>query len=152
MNNSTTQRLSASTRLKSIISGSAGNLVEWYDWYAYSAFSIYFAPVFFPKGEVAKVQGIENTLAPFSFAIPKAVTAICEETLIGRFAELKPLGKCYLDERLKNYPVPFSQRSASKALRTIVRGSKIPLPEANVIRFFIWWKNGKYRTDMIVPE
>ena len=51
MNNSTTQRLNASTRLKSIISGSAGNLVEWYDWYAYSAFSIYFAPVFFPKGD-----------------------------------------------------------------------------------------------------
>jgi len=26
-----------------------GNLVEWYDWYAYSAFAIYFSPVFFPK-------------------------------------------------------------------------------------------------------
>jgi MHS family alpha-ketoglutarate permease-like MFS transporter len=36
-------------RLKSIIGGSIGNLVEWYDWYAYAAFSIYFAPVFFPK-------------------------------------------------------------------------------------------------------
>ena len=34
--------------LKAIISGSIGNLVEWYDWYAYAAFSIYFAPVFFP--------------------------------------------------------------------------------------------------------
>ncbi len=36
-------------RLKAIMSGSVGNLVEWYDWYAYSAFSLYFAPVFFPK-------------------------------------------------------------------------------------------------------
>ncbi|HET9813504.1 MAG TPA: MFS transporter [Sphingomicrobium sp.] len=36
-------------RLKSIIGGSAGNLVEWYDWYAYSVLTIYFAPVFFPK-------------------------------------------------------------------------------------------------------
>lgn len=35
-------------RLKAIISGSAGNLVEWYDWYAYAAFSMYFAPSFFP--------------------------------------------------------------------------------------------------------
>ena len=34
--------------LKPIISGSIGNLVEWYDWYAYAAFSLYFAPVFFP--------------------------------------------------------------------------------------------------------
>ncbi len=104
--------------------------------------------VFFPKGEVAKVQGIENKLPPFSFAIPKAVTAICEETLTARFAALLPLGKCYLDENLKNYLVPFSQRSASKALKTIVRGSKIPLLNTKVLRFFIWWKNGKYRTDI----
>ena len=38
------------TRLKSIIGGSAGNLVEWYDWYVYSAFTLYFAPIFFPSG------------------------------------------------------------------------------------------------------
>jgi MHS family alpha-ketoglutarate permease-like MFS transporter len=37
------------SRLKSIFGGSAGNLVEWYDWYAYSVLTIYFAPVFFPK-------------------------------------------------------------------------------------------------------
>jgi len=37
------------SRLKSIVGGSAGNLVEGYDWYAYSALTIYFAPVFFPK-------------------------------------------------------------------------------------------------------
>lgn len=36
------------TRLRAIFSGAAGNLVEWYDWYAYAAFSLYFAPVFFP--------------------------------------------------------------------------------------------------------
>lgn len=29
--------------------GSVGNLVEWYDWYAYSFFSLYFAPAFFPQ-------------------------------------------------------------------------------------------------------
>jgi len=39
-------------RFKSIIGGSAGNLVEWYDWYAYSALTIYFAPSFFPKGDL----------------------------------------------------------------------------------------------------
>ncbi|NIJ35624.1 MHS family alpha-ketoglutarate permease-like MFS transporter [Sphingopyxis panaciterrae] len=38
-------------RLVSIIGGSAGNLVEWYDWFAYAAFAIYFAPVFFPKAD-----------------------------------------------------------------------------------------------------
>jgi MHS family alpha-ketoglutarate permease-like MFS transporter len=38
-------------RLKSIVGGSAGNLVEWYDWYAYSAFTLYFAPAFFPSDD-----------------------------------------------------------------------------------------------------
>jgi MHS family alpha-ketoglutarate permease-like MFS transporter len=35
-------------RVRNIIGGSAGNLVEWYDWYVYAAFTLYFAPVFFP--------------------------------------------------------------------------------------------------------
>lgn len=38
-------------RLRNIIGGSAGNLVEWFDWYAYAAFTLYFAPVFFPGGD-----------------------------------------------------------------------------------------------------
>ena len=35
-------------RVRNIVGGSTGNLVEWYDWYVYSAFALYFAPVFFP--------------------------------------------------------------------------------------------------------
>jgi MFS transporter, MHS family, alpha-ketoglutarate permease len=37
--------------LRSIFGGSMGNLVEWYDWYVYSAFTLYFAPVFFPQSD-----------------------------------------------------------------------------------------------------
>src|SRR3982751_1287972 len=40
-----------SHRLRNIIGGSAGNLVEWYDWYAYTALALYFAPAFFPSGD-----------------------------------------------------------------------------------------------------
>ena len=35
-------------RLRSILGGSAGNLVEWYDWYAYAVLASYLAPHFFP--------------------------------------------------------------------------------------------------------
>src|SRR3954462_3201964 len=45
----TDARASQPHRLRNIIGGSAGNLVEWYDWYVYSAFTLYFAPVFFPS-------------------------------------------------------------------------------------------------------
>ncbi len=33
-------------------------------------------------------------------------------------------------------------------MRTLVRGSKVPLPDGNVVRFFLWWKNGTSRTDI----
>ncbi|OGX85160.1 hypothetical protein BEN47_02175 [Hymenobacter lapidarius] len=52
------------SRLRSIVSGSIGNLVEWYDWYAYSAFALYFAPVFFPKGSTT--AQLLNTAAIFA--------------------------------------------------------------------------------------
>lgn len=35
-------------RFRAIFSGSIGNLVEYYDWYAYSAFALYFSKAFFP--------------------------------------------------------------------------------------------------------
>ena len=51
-------------RLKSIVGGSIGNLVEWFDWYVYSALSLYFAPVFFPNADPT-VQ-LLNTAAIFA--------------------------------------------------------------------------------------
>ena len=51
-------------RLRSIVAGSAGNLVEWYDWFAYATFSIYFAPLFFPKGDLT--AQLLNTAAIFA--------------------------------------------------------------------------------------
>ncbi|WP_410638672.1 MFS transporter [Amycolatopsis sp. lyj-346] len=34
-----------------VLRGSIGNLVEWYDWYAYAAFTTYFAKSFFPTSD-----------------------------------------------------------------------------------------------------
>lgn len=51
-------------RLRSIFSGSIGNLVEWYDWYVYSAFALYFAKSFFPKGD--QTAQLLNTAAIFA--------------------------------------------------------------------------------------
>ena len=38
-------------RIRAIFVGSIGNLVEWYDFYAYSAFALYFASAFFPGSD-----------------------------------------------------------------------------------------------------
>lgn len=51
-------------RLKSIVGGTIGNLVEWYDWLAYSAFSLYFAKSFFPADN--ETMRLMNTAAVFA--------------------------------------------------------------------------------------
>jgi MFS transporter, MHS family, alpha-ketoglutarate permease len=58
-------------RLKSILGGSVGNLVEWYDWYAYSAFAIYFSGAFFPKdNEIAQLLNSAGIFALGFFMRP----------------------------------------------------------------------------------
>jgi MHS family alpha-ketoglutarate permease-like MFS transporter len=51
-------------RVKAILGGSAGNMVEWYDWFAYASFSLYFAKVFFPKGD--QTEQLLQTAAVFA--------------------------------------------------------------------------------------
>jgi len=41
-----------------------GNLVEWYDWYAYSAFALYFSGSFFPRGD--ETAQLLNTAGVFA--------------------------------------------------------------------------------------
>ena len=51
MTDTTATTLPPIKRIGSIIGGSIGNLVEWYDWFIYASFSLYFAKAFFPKGD-----------------------------------------------------------------------------------------------------
>lgn len=111
---------------------------------------------FFPKGNVAKVQVVEGTLPPLpplklpgGEALDKFIARLVRDTLVMRFKSLPSLGKVYLDEALRTQNVPFAQRSASKALRTISRGSRLALPACDTLRFFVWWKEPKdERTDI----
>lgn len=45
-------QITTTQRIKAIVGGSIGNLVEWYDWYAYAAFAIYFSNAFFPDSDM----------------------------------------------------------------------------------------------------
>jgi MFS transporter, MHS family, alpha-ketoglutarate permease len=56
--------LSLAERIKAILIGSSGNLVEWYDFYVYAAFSLYFAKAFFPEGN--QTAQLLNTAAIFA--------------------------------------------------------------------------------------
>jgi MFS family permease len=45
------RELTQAQRVRSIVAGSAGNLVEWYDFYVYAFTALYFAASFFPTGD-----------------------------------------------------------------------------------------------------
>lgn len=112
--------------------------------------------VVFPKGDVGKLKAVDTVLPPLQRAICERIEALCRQALIANYAQRPPLGPCWLDERLKRYKVPFALRSAAKSLRTVARGSRIPFSvereEAGgpreTMRFFIWWRDGKSRTDL----
>lgn len=98
--------------------------------------------VFFPKGNLAKCHCIENTLSDIDEKYCSAIVKICENALIENYKSKDFLGNVYLSEDFKRYIVPFSQRSASKALKTIVRGSRLPIDgNTKAMRAFIWWTN-----------
>lgn len=98
--------------------------------------------VFFPKGSLAKCHSEKNDLPDIDERYCQKVVQICENALVKIYGQREPMGKVYLSDDYRNYVVPFSQRSASKALKTIVRGSRLPMAsQTNAVRAFIWWTN-----------
>lgn len=56
---------------KKIWVGSAGNLVEWFDWFVYASFATYFAGAFFPEGnDTAKLMNTAGIFAVGFFMRP----------------------------------------------------------------------------------
>jgi hypothetical protein len=97
--------------------------------------------IVFPKGNATKLAVIDNELKPMG-DITHTVVDLIDNALKERFKELESLGKVYIDESLSKYLVPFSQRSASAAYKTVVRGSRVKVEgESNFIRLFMYWKN-----------
>ena len=121
---------------------SAPVLLQLREHFAYRNEDLSSPRIFFPKGSLAKSKMIENNLSALSPDIIGVVKNICTRALAAQYSKREPLGNVYIDTELSSYIVPFSQRSASKAVKTIVRGSKIPVDSTTkAIRAFIWWTN-----------
>jgi MFS transporter, MHS family, alpha-ketoglutarate permease len=56
-------------RVRAIFVGSIGNLVEWYDFYAYAAFALFFAAAFFPGSDPIVQQLNAAILFAFGFIV-----------------------------------------------------------------------------------
>lgn len=105
--------------------------------------------VFFPKGNLARAISIPNELPAVDDKICKAVVKICDNAIIEQFKSKDFMGNVYIDESMRNFLVPFNQRSASTGSKSLVRGSRVGLNEnAEAVRAFIWWTNSNGRVDI----
>lgn len=104
--------------------------------------------VFFPKGIITNLQAIDDERSTISQDSIFKIDQLISNALIQKFSTLEKLGNVFIDEKLQNYLIPLTQRSASKALHTIARGSRVNLPDTKIIRAFLHWMQDTVRTDL----
>ncbi|MEW4369719.1 cytoplasmic protein [Paenibacillus kandeliae] len=97
--------------------------------------------VFFPKGNMGKVVAMPNHLPALPDGVAQQLVQVIKEELKQRFAQQETLGRVYIDPALQQIPVPLSQRSASRALRALPRGSRVNMPDGDTVRLFCWWSD-----------
>ena len=70
------------------------------------------------------------------------VLQIVEDGIKTQLKEKENLGKVYIDEDYKNIMLTTSEKDSNVSLRLMTRGSRIKFnPNAEVLRFFVAWKN-----------
>lgn len=105
-----------------------------------------------PKSTYAKYYLLKNEVQPIDSQECDQMVEVIEGAIMRRLSEKGPIGKVYLSEDVKGCMVPSSMRSASKALKTLARGSRFKLEEkTKCIKLFCYWKNSElddYGTDI----
>lgn len=96
---------------------------------------------FSPKGNIAKIKVMED-VSTYGFISKKdvdSVVEILETAIVKQLAVRENLGNVFIDEKLKGFLVPTSQRAANASLRNLVRGSQVDFDTDATIRMFLWW-------------
>ena len=105
--------------------------------------------VFSIKGS-GKLYGKKNDLKELDEVTCTRIENICNLRLMNEYSKRDYLGKVYIDEELKDYIAPMSQRNSSKALKSVAKGSKMKIKDgAKFLRNFVYWKQKDgYRVDL----
>lgn len=103
--------------------------------------------IILPKGGLGKVYVKTmptDAKKPVDSLYAKKIVDTIEDTLINRFKTGESLGNVFIEDSLMLQNVPFAQRTASKALKTVPKGSRfVKESDKPIIRFFTWWnENG----------
>lgn len=100
------------------------------------------------KGSRAKCKTLDP-LPPLDKGLVETVHGAISSMIEERIGKLPRLGDVWVDERLKDVPVPFSMRSMNASVKTYVRGTKVPFrKDAKVIRAFLHWNDERGHVDL----
>lgn len=105
--------------------------------------------VFFPKSNVSKSYAKENDLLPLEKIVCDKLIDVCSRTLRQIYGEKDSIGKVYIDKGLEKFVVPMSQRTSSKSLLNVARGSRFTMKDqTKYLRAFIYWNDMGNRIDV----
>ena len=100
---------------------------------------------------IKAATGAKTTLIP-STRRPGPADAAVVRTVEEALRQRGHLGRIPVDQGLyEGYTVPLGQRSASPGLRTAGRGTRLPLPAGETIRFFLHWRDLPEATEPSGP-
>ena len=95
--------------------------------------------VVFPKGNTQRAIIVRKNMRALNKDTLTTLTTGIKDSLTKRFSAEAPLGKVWIDPDLMDCPIPSQQRSASKGLFSVARGSRLPIGDDNTLRFFVYW-------------
>lgn len=100
------------------------------------------------KGQRSIKKQLES-LPAMNAELIQLIQRVILNCISDQFGNLESLGSVWIDDRLKNIPLPSAMRSINTSVKTYVRGTRIPFSEsAKVIRPYIHWFDEEGREDL----
>jgi len=88
-------------------------------------------------------------LEAFDEGLVDSIKEIIIKSLNFKYSQLEKLGNVWVDEELKNIPIPKNMRSVSSSLKPIIRGQRTKIDgNKNTIRAFVHWFDERGNQDI----
>ncbi|MFD9948437.1 MXAN_6230/SCO0854 family RING domain-containing protein [Nonomuraea sp. NPDC059023] len=95
--------------------------------------------LFLPRGGTARFWTLPDERPPLADEVVLGAEDVLTAELLRRASALPGVRRALLDEALADLVAPTSERTASKALVRLTRGSRQPIPDDARLRFFLHW-------------
>ncbi|MFF3325288.1 MXAN_6230/SCO0854 family RING domain-containing protein [Streptomyces sp. NPDC002889] len=97
------------------------------------------ARVFFPKGAAARTHVADDNRPALPAPLVRTVVDALTAEMLRRAGQAAPVDVAVVDSALDGLVAPFTERTASRALVTLPRGSELAVPDGRSLRLFLHW-------------